>query len=209
MLNLGELEFARREFDKIVDLYEKRGWHLPGNLEEIRTQDWYVNTYPSESNRGFYNALAPRAEEYLSADVPETAVLISNFNPQKQTAGYVTADRKRGYFMTKKLQGPFMNHQICLVRFDGEPGGEKASKVLSCRRVEDASVYDGVFFRQVQAPVGLRHGQTFQFVEDIYVDGNLLRGIPVETPCVITAVLYYNIKKDSWGWRAVRLRPVE
>lgn len=205
MYNLGELELAKREFEKIVELYTKRGWHMPGNLDEIMQQEWYLNTYASESNRPFYNALAPRAEEYLNNDVPEVAVLISNFNPQKQTAGYITADRRRGFFMTKKLQGPFMNHQICLVRFDGEPGGEKASKVVSCRRVEDASVYDGVFYRQVTAPAGLRPGQSFLFVDDIYIDGNLLRGIPVDTMCVITAVLYYNLKKDSWGWRAVRV----
>lgn len=206
MYALGQLEFARREFDKVDKLYTQRGWHLPGNLEGIMAQQWYQQTPPAESNRAFYTAMAPRAEQYLNADVPETAVLISNYNPQKNTAGYVTADRKRGFFFTKNLPAQFANYQIYYVRFEGEPAEGKGAKVVSCRRADDITPFDGVFFRQIEAPVGLKPGQSFQFVEDIYVDGNLLRGIQPDTRSIITAVLYYNIKKDSWGWRAVRVR---
>lgn len=209
MYNLGQMEYARREFEKIAEMYTRNGWHLPGNLEGIMSQQWYQNTVPAMTNRDFYMAFSPRAEEYLNNDVAEMPVLISNFNAQKQIAGFVTADRKRGFFSTRKLPMQFANYQICMVRFDGDISGEKGARVVSCRRAEDVEKYKDVLYRQIEAPLGLRPGQSFLFVDDIYVDGNLMRGMQPDTMCAVTAVLYYNIKKNSWGWRAVRINPIE
>ena len=76
------------------------------------------------------------------------------------------------------------------------------------RRAEDIKPYDGIFYRRIVAPLNMRPGMTFLFVDDIYVDGTFLQGIQPGTEAAITAVLYYNIKKESWGWRAVGVRPM-
>jgi hypothetical protein len=206
MYRAGFYANARREFEKIINIYDAKGWELPADVAGVAAQQWYEMTEPAMSNRGFYMTHAAKAEAFLSGDMPETAVLVTKFNPQKQTCSYATADRKRGFFSTKRMNERFADNQVYMVRFDGEPGGDKASNVLSCRRVMDVAQYDGIFFRQVEAELNLRPGMAFLFVDDIYVDGTLLRGHQGGDRVVITAVLYYNIKKESWGWRAIRLR---
>lgn len=207
MCNLGYYANGRREFGKIESLYNYKGWTLPAEVEAVVSQPWYAETVPAASNRDFYESHVGEAEAFLMGDIPEVPVLVTRYNAQKHIVNYATADRKRGFFSTKKFGGQFADHQIWMVRFAGEPGGEGMSNVVTCRRVTDITPYDGVFYRHTEAEINLRPGMAFLFVDDIYVDGTLLRGIQSGSYATITAVLYYNIKKEAWGWRAVRLTP--
>lgn len=209
MYNQGYLPEAKREIEKIINLYDYKGWPLPAGVEAVCTQEWFETTDAADSNRMFYDEFAARAEGVLMADVPETPVLITKYNQQKQTCSYATADHKRGYFSTRKMRESFADNQIWLMRFEGEPGGDRPTNGLTARRVTDITPYDNVFYRQVESEINMRPGMSFLFVDGIYIDGNLLREVDPGMTVVITAVLYYNIKKDQWGWRAVRLRPVD
>lgn len=208
MYRLGYLAEAKREFRKIRQIYESKGWHIPPGVETIEQQDWFRNTYEAESNHDFYVHNGRRADELLYEDVAETPVLISTYNPQKHVVTYVTPDRKRGYFSTRKTTYRFIPNNIYLIKFDGEAAAGEPSKPLRFRKAEDVAQYEGTLFRKSEGEVGLRPGQSFLFVDDIYIDGTLMRGIPQGTQAEITSVLYYNIKHDSWGWRAVRVKPL-
>jgi len=206
MYRLGCLPEAKREFGKIRQLYESRGWHMPQGLEAIEKQEWFVNTYAAESNHEFYVRNGRQADELLYADVEETPVLISTYNPQKQIATYVTPDRKRGYFSTKKTTYKFIPNNIYMIRFDGEAAEGEPSKPMRFRKLDEVAPYEGTLFRKSEGEVGLRPGQSFLFVDDIYIDGTLMRGMAPGTQAEITSVLYYNMKRDTWGWRAVRVK---
>lgn len=206
MYRAGYYANARREFEKIISIYGYKGWPLPSDLEEISHQQWFEMTPAAESNRGYYQTMAAGAENYLNSDMPETPVLITRYNPQKQTCSFATSDHRRGFFSAKRLNERFADNQIYLVRFDGEINGDKISNVTSVRRATDLAPFDGIFFRQLETELNLRPGMSFLFVDNIYVDGTLLRGHRAGERAIITAVLYYNMKKDSWGWRAIRMR---
>lgn len=208
MYRLGFLSEAKREFSKIRQIYESKGWHIPPGVEAIEQQEWYRNTYASESNHDFYVRHGREADDLLYAEVAETPVLISTYNPQKQMATYVTPDRKRGYFSTKKTTYKFIPNNIYLIKFDGVAEEGAPSKLLRFRKPEDVTPYEGTLFRKTEGEVGLRPGQSFLFVDDVYVDGMLMRNYAPGTLAEITSVLYYNLKRDSWGWRAVRVKPV-
>lgn len=206
MYQLGHLPEAKREFNKIRQLYESRGWHMPQGLETIEQQEWFRNTYEAESNHDFYGRYGRQADELLYADIEETPVLISTYNPQKQIATYVTPDRKRGYFSTKKTTYKFIPNNIYMIRFDGEAAEGEPSKPLRFRKADEVAQYEGTLFRKSEGEVGLRPGQSFLFVDDVYIDGTLMRNMAPGTPAEITSVLYYNMKRDTWGWRAVRVK---
>lgn len=206
MYRSGFYANARRELEKTINIFSAKGWEIPDDIETITSQQWYEITEPAPSNRGFYTSHARNADAFLNADMPETAVLITKYNPQKQMCSFITAERCRGFFSAKRLNERFVDNQVYSVCFVGEPEQEKASNVLSCRRVTDITPYEGVFYRQIETELNIRPGMAFLFVDDIYVDGTMLRGHMMGDRVVITAVLYYNIKKESWGWRAIRLR---
>lgn len=204
----GDLQNARREYQNVIDICQTKGWHLPAEVAEASRQRWFAETEPEHSNTRYYYSHLAESEDFLLGDVGEVAILISKFNPQKQTCSFITEDRRRGFFMTKKLREHFADNQIYRVRIDGDIDEKSATKLLSIKRVEDGAPYEDKLWRRITAEVNMRPGQTFTFVDDIYVDGSLLRGVPAGTRVIITAVLYYNIKRETWGWRAVRVQPV-
>lgn len=204
----GDLANARREYQDVIDLCQTKGWHMPADVAAASRRPWFAETEPEPSNTRYYFSHLGESEDFLLGDVDEVAILISKFNPQKQTCSFITEDRRRGFFSTKKMHERFADNQIYRVRIAGEIDGKNATKLLSIKRVDDGAPYEGRLWRRITAEINMRPGQTFTFVDDIYVDGSLLRTIPAGTRVLITAVLYFNIKRESWGWRAVRVQPV-
>lgn len=207
LYEMGEYPAAKREIEDIIALHAKKGWNLPEKIKELSEMPWFAETEASENNRIFYQQHVEPTRDFLFGGVPETAILVSKFNPQKQTVSYATEDHKRGFFSVKRLNMRFADNQVYLVRFAEEPDGKTPSQVLTIRRVDDASEYEGKLFRRLRAAINIRPGQTFTFVDGIYVDGTLLQNIAPGTMCDITAVAFFNMKKDEWGWRAIRVIP--
>lgn len=209
MYRRGEYSNARREFDEILSVHQRKGWNVPQNVEEVTNQQWYLMTEPEYSNARYYYQHLAATEEFLLGDVPEVAVLITSHNPQKQTCSFVTDDRRSGYFSTKKMKERFIPNQIYLIRFEGEIGGKIAPRVVASRRDEDVLKYEDKLWRRIVAENSLHQGQNFTFIDNIYVDGTFLHGIPEGAQVSITATLYYNLKNETWGWRAVRVEPAQ
>lgn len=204
----GEYAEAKREFEDVASLHNAKGWKLPARVEELITLPWYENTEAAESNVAFYHANLDPTGDFLFGGVPETAILVSKYNPQKQTVSFVTENQRRGFFSTKRMQERFADNQIYRVRFAEEPDGKNPSKVVTIRLAENPEDYEGRLFRRVRSEVNMRPGQTFTFVDGIYIDGTLIRDVAPGTLCDITAVAYYNIKKADWGWRAIAVQRV-
>lgn len=208
MLGLGFLAEAKHELEDIQRIYASRKWRLAPEVEEIINQPWWDETYATQNNTPFYAAHAPGADALLYTDVPETPVMITNVNPLKQTAGFVTADQRRGYFSTRQMPQKFGEYHIYRVRFDGEIPETRPSKILSMERETDAALYEGIFYRHETGELKWRPGQAFGFVGTTFIDGRLLgdwasTGIKVE----LTAVIYWHIKSGQWAWKAVTIRP--
>lgn len=207
MYQRGEYSNARREFDEIMSVHARKGWRNPGMVDEIVRQQWYEMTVPEYSNTRYYTGHLSETEAFMLGDIPETSIIVTRYNTQKQVVNFITEDRRRGFFSAKRMNERFVDNGIYKVRFGGEFDEKTAAKVATCRRVEDITEYEGLFWRRLSAEVNIRPGQSFTFVEGVYVDGSLLHGIEPGTYCEITAVLYYNIKHETWGWRAVRVVP--
>lgn len=207
MYHCGCLPEAKREFMNILDLYGAKGWHIPANLTAITSQKWFAETQEAESNVLFYMAHLGPAEDFLFGDKPEVAILITGVNQQKNTCSFITEDRRRGFFMTKNMRERFAECQIYRVRFAAEPGEKSAARLATCQRVTDITPYDGIFFKRVTGRLNRRPGQAFAFVDDIFIDGKLLApGMDGGVDVSLTAVLYYHMKKEVFGWRAVSVQ---
>lgn len=208
MYDKGDLGNARKELDFVILTCQKKGWKIPEVVEEATRQQWYAETEPPYNNLKYYQSHLAASEEFLCGDVPETAIIIVKYNPQKNTASFITENRERGFFNTKKFNEQFGDNQIYMARLPEGVDSKGITKVISLRRVEDITPYEGTFFRRLRAELNIKPGQTFTFIDDIYVDGTMVQGLEAGDMIDITAVVYYNIKRESWGWRAVRVVPV-
>ncbi len=210
MYYFGNYPEARREFDDIIAIHTKKGWNIPQNVEEITHQQWYQSTVAAANNAPFYRAHCDLAEDFFYGDIPEVGVLISHINHQKQVCGFVTEDRRNGYFSIKKSKETFVENQIYSVRFNGDIPVGKPASFCTIKRVVDFTPYAGKLFRKETLEVTLRLGQQFTFVGDVYIDAKML---PIDFRSgdifEVISVPYYNIKRDQWSWRAVQLKRPE
>lgn len=205
MIDRGDFSNARKEYDLIVLTSERKGWQIPDKVKEIMQQPWFEETEPEINNFKYYNSHLGPSQDFLTGDIPETAIIVVKYNPQKGTCSFITEDRRRGFFSTKKLHEQFADNRIYKVRLPEGVDENGPTKVAAIRKVDDVTPYEGIFFRRVRAELNIRPGQTFTFIDDIYIDGTLLQDVEPGDMIDISAVIYYNIKRESWGWRALRV----
>lgn len=208
MVERGDLSNARKEYDYILLTCQKKGWKIPADVEQAMQEPWFAETAPEYNNFKYYQAHLAPSEDFLCGDVPEKAIIIVKYNPQKCTCSFITEDRERGFFNTKKFREHFADNQIYMARIPEGVDTKGATKILSLHKVEDVTPYEGIFFRRLRAELNIRPGQTFTFIDDIYIDGTLVQGMQAGDTIDITAVIFYNIKRASWGWRALSVTQV-
>ena len=207
MYQRGDAANAKKEIELVLHTCEKNGWPVPEKVEEIANEPWYAETQAEFNNMKYYHSHLGPSEDFLCGDVPEKAIIIVKYNPQKSTCSFITEDRERGFFSTKKLHEHFADNQIYMARMPEGVEPKGITKVATLNKVDNIAPYEGIFFRRLRAELNIKPGQTFTFIDDIYVDGTMVQGLEAGDMIDITAVIYYNIKRESWGWRAVRVTP--
>lgn len=207
MIQQGDLANAKKEIELIIMTCEKKSWNIPADVRKIMDSEWYQETQAEYNNTKYYYSHLGPSEDFLCGDVPEKAIIIVKYNPQKGTCSFITEDRERGFFGTKKFHEQFADNQIYLARLPEGVDPKGATKVMSLQKVNDIAPYEGIFFRRHRAELNIKPGQTFTFIDDIYLDASMIPGIEPGDMIDITAVIFYNIKRASWGWRAVRVVP--
>lgn len=206
MHTLGFDGNARTEIRLLHKVYEENGWNTPKEALEIKKQQWYQAATASDSNLDFYKSHLGESEEFLFIDTPEMPILITRVNKEKHICNFVDSERNRGFFSTKKLKGKFFENNVILARVEKE-NDCKISRLLTWRKVDNLLPYEGVFFKTIDGYIKIKEGKNFGFVGDIFVDESLLKDNVVAGEYVsVKAVITYNQKKDSWGWRAIALR---
>ncbi len=202
---LGHDNNARFEIEELMKTYQELNWNIPAEAREIAESEWYENAVAPESNKAFYLGHLEKSEEFLFFEIPEIPILITFFNKEKQMCSFVTADRKRGFFSTKKKKCKFKDNGVLLVRFDGGIEENKPSKVISCKPAASIDPYLGKFFIRFHGMLRFGRGKNFGFVDDVYVNPKLTGPFSDFTVVTGTAALSYNSKKDNWGWTAIEI----
>lgn len=205
MHQFGDDANAKLEIEQYVTTYRNAGWHIPQSVENMMAQDWYKSTEAAAQNTTYYSQHTALAEQLLYADMPEVAIIVTHYNPEKQVCQFVTSDHQHGFFYTTRIKFRFANNYIYRVRFAGELQPNEPSKILSCRVEKNTAPYENVFFKKLDGELKIPYGKTFGFVDDVFVDNGLMTGIDNGAKVKITAVVTFSPSKQTYGWRAVRL----
>lgn len=207
MRELGYDSNAKTELLELSKVYDENGWRTPREALQMMQETWFAETSAPDSNISFYRENIGPSEEFLFLDAKEYPILVTHINHEKRICSFITEDKKKGFFSTRALKGRFNDNAVCLVRFDDKPQENCISKVLTCKPVKDIRPYYGIFFRKIEGSIKIRQGNTFGFVDDIFIDGrHITDSITNGTSVTGTAVLSFNTKKQQWGWRAVHVK---
>ncbi len=199
---------ARCEIRELQKVYAANNWNIPREAVEMVKQEWYQKAVPANSNIEFYRTHMRASEELLYMGAPEVPVIITRVNYQKGICSFITDKRVSGFFFANIEKYGFRENDIYYVRMEPPHIAGRSYKLLSARRVSDTESFTDIFYRKVEGPLRLQQGSGFGFVGDVYVGSEVLSPIfQHNTPVSGYAVLTYNIKRQSYSWRAVTLSP--
>lgn len=200
---------AKLEISKSLATYQRNGWHIPAELQNLTNQEWFRTTPDIDSNADFYNAHLSESENFLFLDSPEVEILISHFNTERRICNFITTDRRRGFFSTRNLRGiRFGENSVLKVRFENGVQPDSISTVVSARQITDLTPYENVFFKTISGMLRIRQGNAYGFVNDIYVDPSLIGSQLTDGNNVSgTAVITFNRRREEFSWKAISLNP--
>jgi|GEM_PF-1629543 len=207
MHKLGYDKNARTEIRAMHTVYQQNGWNMPYEALDLVRQPWYQAADAPQLNDAFYKNHLSASESFLYADVPEVPILVTKCNYERMMCNFVTVDLKQGFFSLRQIKKRFKENTIYLVRMAGSVEEGKISNILTAEKVHDATPYIDVLFCKVDGVLKIREGDKFGFVGDVYIDKSLITSeMSNHTEVTGSAVISFNHKKKTWGWKATSLK---
>ncbi|MDX2286971.1 MAG: hypothetical protein NW241_22595 [Bacteroidia bacterium] len=196
---------ARTEFEDIYQLYRQAGVdQLPSVLEAQQT-DWYADTEPRQHNRGLYFACAREAGEILYGNVPEQIAVVTSIDMQRGRTYFrinreVTGMLTRDLLFDRTQPGDLLSVRVKAGGYGGQ------IRVLTARKADPGARSE--LLRRFEGMLLINRGQNFGFVNrEIFVAEQLIQGARLVNGQNILglAVEEFNPKRNTWGWKAVRI----
>lgn len=193
---------AKTEIEKLVKSREDSGYKIPDQVQNWIVSSWYVSAKSNKDNSQFYSNYIIIADEILYYDLPEEVVAVEFVNENKQMLNFVKDKTTFGFLNYSSFNGTPKIGDLLKVRIlkVGDEGFYKSYTISNADiNTESSSI------RNFSGKIRINDGNNFGFVDDIYVDLKLCPNINNNSSCSGIAIISYNKKKDSWGWKAIEL----
>jgi len=194
---------AKTEIQKIISTRDKHQWKIPNQIMQWTEMEWYKSANSKRDNSELYLMHLKQAEELLFQDIPEELIVVEFVNHDKQVLNFVINENKHGFFSYRGfLKKPTIG-QLYDVRFAGA-SKDGFYKLLS---IEESKQETSQAIKNFEGKLKLNLEGKFGFVDDIFVDPNLITKMSLENDQLIKgkAILSFNKKKNQWGWKILTL----
>ncbi|TAE61827.1 MAG: hypothetical protein EAZ89_00260 [Bacteroidetes bacterium] len=207
LLRIEHFAEAKTEMQEVMRMRQYGGRPLSPRLLEIQASDWFQQTEGFYDNRELYEHAIPVAEEMLYGDAPAYNGVVLMVNaPKRVVAIRLTReiDVQADFALLRERLQPGDFVRVRVDRRDSRTG--PWYKPLTVQMTDDWPSLDVVTpFRGL---FEMRDGQAFGFVDRKYylplhliemyqlIPGQQISGI---------AVIEFNKKRESWGWKVLKL----
>jgi hypothetical protein len=195
---------AKTEIKAFVSAYTAQKWKIPAQVTTWVNTPWYAEANARPNNNRLYEKYADKAEEILYLDVPEETVLVEFVNKNKHMVHFVYDESRHGFF---KYSGLLQNPKVGDLLKVRLRGNERTGfqKLLTARHADANTEIPAI--RKFSGNVKVIAPVNFGFADDVFLQPDMIRaeGLSEGQLCNGTAVLSYNKKKETWGWKAIRV----
>lgn len=204
MQKFGE---ARCELETIIQTRKNEGWPITEKHLKYQNHPWWKSGESVKSNMGFYSKHASMVESLLYRDMPEELLVVEHVNEARKVLYFVVSKAKSGYIYYGNFNIYPKRGDIFAVRFDMTQSPTKSnffqvsSLVLSEKRMLEEVT------KSISGNIKIKPGNSFGFVQDVFVSDQLVREYQLEHGQYIegVAVIKYNKMKKAWGCSAINL----
>lgn len=194
---------AKTEILKIIETRTKAEWKIPAIIENWTKESWYQQAEAFENNSALYLAHAPKAEEILFEDVPETYCIVEFVNSDKKMLNFISSESSYGFFKYDRFLKKVNIGDVLAIRIqDGSKGG--LHKVLTCKHADNPS-FKSNYLKEVTGTVRIKEGNAFGFLDDVFIHPSSVKKYKLENgqQYAGTALKTFDEKKGKWGWKLI------
>lgn len=203
---------AKVEVKTIIETRNNNGWKIPAKLSDWEKADWFTKAEDLKNNRIFYNKHKETAEEILYHDTPEQIAVVEFVNADKKILNFIINKSKYGFFKYDRFLDYAQTGEVIKIRLEEDPKANsqinegKFYKALSVRKVKEEP--DKEVLRSFEGAIRKNENQSFAFVDDIFIEPSLVKTLALQDNTNIAgqAIISFNKKKDSWGWKAIGIK---
>jgi hypothetical protein len=192
---------AKSEIELLIGARNAKGYKIPNEVANWQSQDWYKKADTNTSNFGFYQEYTAVAESILFSDTAEETIIVEFVNSDKKMLNFIASEAKFGFFKYDRFLKDVRVGDILKVRFQSG-SGEGLYQIYSVTKTND-DVFKKKFLKEVEGIVRIREGNSFGFLDDIYIHQSLVNKMKLKDgmPLKGVAIKTYNQVKKEWGWK--------
>jgi len=201
-------QFYREAATEITEIINQRTineWRIPSQITSWQSEDWYKSNQPFNDNKQLYLKYESIAEELLFQDVPEVKVIVEFVNNDKRILNYINEENNVGFFKFDRFFRNINIGDVLIIRMQSVTT-EGKSQVYTAKKIPDVE-FQSKFIRDFNGKIKINPGNSFGFVEDIYISKILIAQFQLKHLDSIkgTAMKSYNSDKNQWGWKVIKL----
>jgi hypothetical protein len=192
---------AKTEIELLVGARNAKGYKIPNEVVNWQSQDWYKKADASSSNIGFYQEYTAVAESILFSDTPEETIIVEFVNSDRKILNFIASESKFGFFKYDRFLNEVRIGDILKVRFQ-IGSNEGLYQLYSAIKTND-DVFKEKFLKEVDGIVSIREGNSFGFLDDIYIHQSIVNRMKLKDGMKIKgwAIKSYNQAKKQWSWK--------
>lgn len=195
---------AKTEIEFIIKTRNKEGWNIPSEVTQWTQLNWFISIEETNRNNNkFYNENKNVAEALLYSDISEKIIVIEFVNENKNIVNFIASREEKGFFSYKFLKinpvvGKVYNARI---ESSGDKGYHKVFTISESDEIPESLI------RMVSGNIKKREGQAFAFINDVFIEPNILRENNLTDNSQIQgkAMITFNKKKGEWGWKLISI----
>lgn len=198
-IRVGKREMGKYLIEKVINTRIKEN-RLPSYDIQVITKEAWWNTTPAKWDAQFAEEQALGADEYLFGKMNRYEVLVTFVNVTKGAISFLTEDRRKGFFMDHSKQLNTIRENDVLQIATPEIPMSGITKVRRWKKVTDRT--NSHFYKPYSGTLRKSAGG-FGFVGSVFVHAALAGSITDRTMVAGTAVMAFDKKKQSFGWKAI------
>ena len=189
-------EAAKHQILCMIDVRNKNNWKILATICAWQKHPAYQNARGKELN---YKAYTPIAEDFVFQENPKVPVVISKLDMANNMAYYFDKAGNGGKFCFKKLGFSSIKVGEC---FDATMAKHPTKDYLQIVRISKTNNFDWV--KDFKAPI-IINALGIGFADGIYISSKLVAEMKLRSNTLVEgiAILGYDAKKNSEGWRAI------
>lgn len=195
-------DHAKCEINRVIELCENNNWKLSDKVKNWQQTNWYDQAQNLSNNSDLYNKYKSIGEELIYSNIDEYTIVIEFVNSNKKIANFLKDEKINGFFKYKgHIKNPKIG-EIYKARLK-RVKDEKFFRILSIKKQDENTSCYGV--KKFSGELRIITPSNIGFVDDVFINPAIIKkeGYIQGQEISGKAILSFNKKKSSWGWKAI------